>query len=240
MNLGFYTSNFEKLFEVMKQYDADRKRLQADLYAKADKLEKYKDSASYADEIKGLLKQYDDALKPLTDSTIHYIQYIEKLLVDQVNAMKSEPITPEQLDLLKLAQMRETPTADELDNLAESVKSNPTALQVVAEMAKRAGISKDYRSLNNTVTRSEALAMVKNVMSTAADYVRCDVRKAVRMTNDFKLNHYGGSDQMANALTQRELAKTDINFTNQDAFYSSAFGMSPDECGRFRSALGDE
>ena len=239
MNLGYYPSQLTKLYEVMKQYDNDRKHLRETLYSKADELEKYKDSSSYPEEIKKILKEYDDALKPLAESTMQYIRYIEKNMINMVDNITLEPVTDEQMKLLQVAGLRESLTEDELDTLANSVKDNPVALGVVIEMAKKNGITRNYKELNPTLTRSDVMETIKHMSSSANEYVKTDVSNAVQQVNRFYNEHYGTPDKMENELTQRELRKKVIDFSTEGKFYDTMYGMGPVSVERFRDAIKD-
>lgn len=246
MNLGFYSSQLTKLYEVMKEYDEYRKSFYDTFDKKLTYLERFKGSAGYEEETAEALKLYNDSLTPVKTTTRGYINHIAKSMSEMMLKMEMPPISDEQMKLLQLASMRKNLSEDELTQLANSVKSNPVALGMVVELAKANNIMKNYKELNPTLTTSDVKNEISYLTNKALDYVESDISKAAEMAQKHNTELYGGTDYFKDELSRREFKKlyphTQIicDFSTEPKFYESMYNWSPAVCERFKNAIKDE
>lgn len=133
-------TNTERYFNSIKCFRKDLSDLNAKYAPEYERLERFKDSASYAsskksvderreEELSALRREYNDRLKSAVDA-------MEKTYMEKPT---SAP-TQEQLSVLQTLKLRDRVSRDELKKAANNVRGCPAAERVLEEIARKNGV----------------------------------------------------------------------------------------------------
>jgi len=129
----------ERYFKNIQWFRQNLREIDARYKPDYDRLERFKDSESYADSKRVLDEQRKKEVDALRQETQ---KRITAVVDDMERAYMERPTsapTPEQLALLQTLKMRETIGRDELREAANSLKGCPVAERVLEEIARKNG-----------------------------------------------------------------------------------------------------
>ena len=132
-------SRTKAYYDAVVSFRESLRRIDKDYRAGLSRIEKYKGSAAYTEELSKLEAKRKDAIKQAQKSAA---QAFSKVLSEMREAATSRPMTaptPEILSVLQVLKMRSKICADELQQAARTVGDCPLALSVLDELAQDHG-----------------------------------------------------------------------------------------------------
>lgn len=220
--------NTEKLYKTVKEYQDKRAKLVSDYEEGLKKLESYKGSAGYTAEV---TKRQGEFLSSLSELQRAYRAEFSATILNMRDALGKRTASPpsnEQLNILKLLDMRKSVTEEELDRVAQLVKDNVIAIGLVQETARRNGILKSYLHLTEEMGDDEAQSLLRSLSRNFEDFLLYDTPKMGRASNSYNKERYG--------TPERELKKRPL-INSIEECYSSLAGLSEDGLRRFSQAV---
>ena len=95
-----------RFFDTYYHYRTGLKKLQADAEAELARLEKYKGSDGYREEVEKVTKRKSKAIKALQNECSPRFNEVIKAMRDGVSRLATEPPTEEEIRTLTLLKMR--------------------------------------------------------------------------------------------------------------------------------------
>ena len=132
-------SRTKSYYEAVASFRESLRRIETEHRAGLSRIEKYKGSAAYTEELSKLETKRKDAIKQAQETAS---QTFSKVLTEMREAATSRPMTaptPEILSVLQVLKMRSKISADELQQAARTVGECPLALSVLDELAQDHG-----------------------------------------------------------------------------------------------------
>ena len=226
--------NSESLYLRARSFQDRRKSIIDKYESKMKSLEKMnvKGTSYHSTEAENAAKERDASLRILRDE---YQNYFNSCLSSMEEANKKRTLTPptdDELRLLQLLKMRETPTETELTAAAHTLKGNPTCLAVLEDIAHRAGIPRSFLDYAETkqMPIEKANTALRGLASSLKDFMENDTTKSSRAEARYHTEHYGGNSE----LTKRAL------FENKADCFKELTGFSGDSLTAFLSAVDGE
>ena len=220
--------NTEMLYRKAKEFQEKRAKLVSDYEEGLEKLKRYEGSAGYIEEVS---KRQGEFLRALSELQREYRAEFSSILLSMRDGLGKRTVAPptnEQLNILKLLDMRRTIKQDELDRVAQLVKDNAIAIGLVQETARRSGILKSYLHLSAEMGDEEASALLRSLKTNLEDFLLYDTPKVGRASNRYNLEHYGAPE--------RKLQKRPL-FNSIEECYSSLAGLDGEGLKRFSEAV---
>ena len=119
----------EKLRTIWAKYEGDISRL-----------ERFKGSAGYAEDVKKAENERKTAIAALQTETAKKFDECLKAMRDHARNQKMTPPTAEQLALLQALKMREKITRAELEQAARTLQNSPVSLSVLGAIGEKNGV----------------------------------------------------------------------------------------------------
>ena len=132
-------SRTKSYYEAVASFRESLRRIETEHRAGLSRIEKYKGSAAYTEELSMLETKRKDAIKQAQETAS---RTFSKVLTEMREAATSRPMTaptPEILSVLQVLKMRSKISADELQQAARTVGECPLALSVLDELAQDHG-----------------------------------------------------------------------------------------------------
>ena len=124
-------------YERATHYRQALRDIWAEFDTAAARLEQYRGSKGYEEQIEAAEKDRDERVKALQAETRADFNVILAGMRQSATSQEMNPPTAEQLALLQALQMRERVSRDELMQAARTLKECPVALSVLQEIGER-------------------------------------------------------------------------------------------------------
>ena len=124
-------------FDELKRFREEMRRIQADEKTELDRLERFKGSVGYRQDVAKVKANRKARVEALQASSREKFSLIIKGMRDAVRNRKIAAPTGEQEAILRLLSMRENLTVDEVLQAENSLKDCPIALSVLGELCHK-------------------------------------------------------------------------------------------------------
>ena len=219
-------TNTDRVYTAMRDFTDARRANRTEFLQKQKKLEQYKGSPYYSDELKAARKAREDADAAARDICK---KAVNEALQDmqRVNSKRGVTApTDEQVRILKVLRMMKKPSKSTLDAAANSMSGNALALAALSEIAHEAyanepaALDRLTTNYNSRATKElgaeSALQAIKELAKTCGEIMNGSGanRKAV-MGKEFNARIHG-LDYDPDSLPQEEPYKTERDFYNRE------------------------
>lgn len=190
--------------------------------------------------VKQSAKARTDRDTELTALREKYWDIVDDDINNMMNHNKSRGVaapTDEEARIISTLKLRDSVTEDELDRIANAVKSSELCLSVVNEVARKNGIWKIYNDMfgGTEMTVTEAEKELVNLSHFMEDFLKYDTEYASKRFAEYYDRHHGpqkGTDSTQPA--KRRL------FSTKEEFYSYAIRLDGDMLKKFCNAVDGE
>ena len=224
-------SNTDYLFLKAKRFQDERaestERFEADL----QKMERFKGSKGYDEDIKRRRGEYESEQKALIEEYRQGLFPILGYMMDAIGKRSVSAPTSEQVNLLSVLKMKKKISLEECQRVAEAVKENPICISVLNEIAHEHGYLQSFDHLCSEMSSQRASEFVMMMKNALEDFLQYDTTKTSRATNAFHEAHYGASGR---GLTKRPL------FENKEGCFKELFGMEKETLNLFSDVVDTE
>lgn len=148
-NLDEYARTFQSLWVGLRKQRTDYE-------AKVEKLQRYKGSKGFDDEMAEAKKAYDDGVLALHQQEGAKLNRLLKAMSEKVPAEKMDVPTDEQVRLLQTLAMRDKLTTRDIELAAESLKNSDTAMATLSDLARKSGLMVGANHKSAEAQRREA------------------------------------------------------------------------------------
>lgn len=217
-------SNTELLYTKARAFQDKRTEIIGIYEAALQKLERFKGSQGYEDDVKGLQEKRDKDLTALIEEYRPGFQVVFGGMMDAIGRRSVKAPTNDQINLLNVLKMKRKVTEEELRRTAEAVKDNPIAVSVVTEIAHDHGIMRNYDNLCPEMSSQAASDIVTGMKRGLEDFLQYDTTRASRLAKQYYEERYGATD---NSLTKRRL------FNDKTEFYKNEIGLEGESLRQF-------
>lgn len=225
-------TNTDLLFSRMKEYQDKRKAVMDEYEKRLEWLEDKRGSEYFTEEEKIARDKRDEALQTLRGEYDESARTAIKAMKEANDKRPAAAPTEEELRIIQMLKLRDTVSEEELSMIANSVKNNALALDVVAEVARKNGILRDYRSIctENRLSPSYVSDKLEFLSDNVFDFLAHDTARAARLGAAYREQHYGIQGD------ERNLAKRPLFETKEDFFKQTAW-LEGDTLSRFMEAV---
>ena len=187
-------SRTKAYYDTVVSFRESLRRIDKDHKAGLSRIEKYKGSAAYTEELSKLETKRKDAIKQAQGTAS---QAFSKVLSEMREAATSRPMTaptPEILSVLQVLKMRSNISADELQQAARTVGECPLALSVLDELAQDHGHMGLHFGKEST---DSILKHIDSLSASAGKITRMEAvdqkREAVEASSPYSVNYKPGA-----------------------------------------------
>lgn len=187
-------SRTKAYYDAVVSFRESLRRIDKDNRAGLSRIEKYKGSAAYTEELSKLEAKRKDAIKQAQKSAA---QAFSKVLSEMREAATTRPMTaptPEILSILQVLKMRSKISADELQQAARTVGECPLALSVLDELAQDHGHMGLHFGKEST---DSILKHIDSLSASAGKITRMEAvdqkREAVEASSPYSANYKPGA-----------------------------------------------
>ena len=205
-------TNTELYYTKMKGFQDKRAELTEAHEAKMKKLEPFKGSKAYDEELKKENELFGAEMTALQEKYRPELQTVFGGMIDAIGRRSVSAPTTDQVNLLNVLKMKKKVTLEECQRTAEAVKNNPIAVSLVTEIAHDHGIMQGFDHLCPEMSSQRASDIVTSLKTETEDFLQFDTTRASRLAKRYHDVHYGETE---GGLKKRRL------FTNQDEFFRS-------------------
>lgn len=217
-------TNTDRLYTAMRDFTNTRRENRETFLRTKKRLEGYKGSKQYDEDIK-------KAMKIRTDADEIARQACKKVVDETLNDMVKKngtrgltPPTEEQIRILTVAQMLKKPSKPTLDAIANSLGGNALALSALNDIAREAykddpDILARYTSnyaakATEEMTAGDVHAAIRSLGKSCGDIMKSSVKKAAEIAKENHTRLYGGTYD-PDDLPQEEPYMTERDFYNR-------------------------
>lgn len=152
----------KELTDVWGWYDAELK-----------KLEKYKDSKEYKKQVTGLDVQKSEKIDTLKHEYGHELNKVISKMYDAIGKRKTEPPTPEEINILEALKMRSSITSDDIIDSSRNIYSM-LGRKVLSDIAKEHNIIVSGLEFYRDLTPRELTQLVDNMAESTRRVIAMD------------------------------------------------------------------
>lgn len=222
--------NTKKLYKALKRFQDERTKLTAAHDATVQYLERFKGSEGYDVEMREEENKFAEKLKALRDQVRPEVTEVMSSMVDAVGRRSVPAPTAEEINLLNLLKMKNKPSLEEIERVAQAVRNNPVCLSIVSEVAKENGYPRSFEHLCPEMSNRTALEIIQGMRDSLEDYLQHDTTPASRRVAQYHSEHYGNA---VSKLTPRPLFDDYLNF------YEVMYNMGTDALQKFSDIVDD-
>ena len=187
-------SRTKAYYDAVASFRESLRRIDKEHREGLSRIEKYKGSAAYTEELSKLEAKRKDAVKQAQGTAS---QAFSKVLTEMREAATSRPMTaptPEVLSILQVLKMRSKISADELQQAARTVGDCPLALSVLDELAQDHGHMGLHFGKEST---DSILKHIDSLSASAGKITRMEAvdkkREAVEASSPYSVNYKPGA-----------------------------------------------
>lgn len=221
--------NSDLFYSRAAEYQTKRKDIVDDYEKKLARLESYKGSKGYDDDVAKATKEKDAAIEALKSEYSGYFDIAINAMREANSGRGVTPPSADQLAILQALKLRDSVSQKELDRAANSCKDNAMSIAVINEIAKKNGYIRGYHSESGELAVEAVDRTIDGLKSSLRDFMDYDTPRAARVARDHHAALYG-ADPNAQPLPKRKLFETKAEF----------YGMSGDDLTAFCNAVDGE
>lgn len=220
-------SNTTLFFKKAMQYQSKRADLVSEYEKGLQSLERYRGSEAYTEDLQKLKDKHEAAMTALIDEYRPAFQTIIGAMTDAIGRRSIPAPSQDQLSILSVLRMKRRVTAEDCRRVAEAVRGNRLALDVVEEIAAEHKLPHDFDDLCPEMSSSTAERVVENLRSQVEDFLMHDTSRPARIAARFYAEHYG---------TETKLPKR-AEFADKAGCFAELGGMDPEALEQFSAIV---
>jgi len=220
--------NTEWFFINAKQFQDKRGKIMEDYEANREMLARFEGSKGHAEDLKKLDEKLEQDLTALRDEYRPTFLAIFGGMTDAIGRRSIDAPTADQLNLLTVLRMKRKVTTEDCERVAQAVKDNPIALDVVQEIAQEKGIRPVFSSLCSEMSTDSARKIVDRMKSEVADFLLYDTDYSARRAKEIHDRLYGDDG--------RQPRKADT-FDTMEGCYQKFAGVTGQELKKFAAIV---
>lgn len=220
--------NTEAFYQKAKRYQDERKAIVSKYENEVNRLERFKGSQGYDEDLKQLKENNRATLDALQAEYRPEFLDIIGGMMDSLGKRTMKTPTTDQLNLLSVLRMKKKISYEELSRAAQTVKDNPLAIDIVNEIAREQNIFHDFSDLCEEMS-SEAVEKILNRMrNETEDFLKYDTDYASRQAIKLHENLYG--------ITGQEPKKAEL-FDTMEGCYQRFAGLNRKQLEMFQEIV---
>lgn len=224
-------SNSDKFYNLMQEYQDERKRAVDEYEHRRTELERTRGSLFFDEETAKNIDKKNTALENLQMKFFPAFQFTFNEMNEANSKRGMQPPTQEQLNLLAALRMKQNLTETDYISAAHTLADNGLALNLLQELARERGSLHNYMKYGTSKELSVPTVeqALKNLWDSVNDFLRFDTTKASRLNRRHQ-ERYGATAE----LNKRQI------FNTKTEMFSQIAGFSEDDTKAFCAAVDGE
>lgn len=226
--------NSDSYYEHVRRFEAKREAILDAFEETIENLQRYQGSRFFEDEVQKAKDAREAALGALKDEYGRIFDETLEAMAAASGGRKAKALTSEQLRILQTLQMRgDGLTATEIEEAARAMGSNWTAIQVLSDLARRAGLRGAQRFYCGPLSVENTEDVLASLRRGTADLLEhYSGGRAARLAAEYRARIYG--NPIDTKLPRRKPIET------KEACFQRLAGLNPASLNAFYGAVDGE